>query len=204
MEENYWEIEDGIHYFVDSSYNIRFKLDFENKSVIKQYRYCDEWEDDNHISFIEFPPTLEDTKSIVESEMEKDRTQEEEMMRESWDEILKSESERLTIRDSWKEELKDLIDIDELWDDMSMNESWDIEEIVEVESTEDKNPLYPNYEFGYIKDDKSYLFMKTDHELDYIDHYYVWQQTGYLGDDYSGWMLYPLKNGKYLKISYSC
>ena len=42
MEENYWEIEDGIHYFVDSSYNIRFKLDFENKSVIKQYRYCDE------------------------------------------------------------------------------------------------------------------------------------------------------------------
>lgn len=87
---------------------------------------------------------------------------------------------------------------------MSTNDHWDIEGIVEVESTKDKNPLYPNYEFVYIKDDKLHLFMKTVHELDYIDHYYVWQQTGYLGDDYSGWLLYPLKNGKYLKISYSC
>jgi hypothetical protein len=85
-------------------------------------------------------------------------------MREAWDEILKFENDRLEKRDSWKEKLKDLIDIYELWEDMDMNDNWDIEGIVEVESTEDKNPFYPNYEFGYIKDDKSHLFMKTDHE----------------------------------------
>ena len=35
--------------------------------------------------------------------------------------------------------------------------------------------------------------------------YYVWQTTGYMGDDYSGFLLLPLLDGKrFWKVGYSC
>ncbi len=45
---------------------------------------------------------------------------------------------------------------------------------------------------------------QEESEVKDIDHIYIWQNNGYSGDDYSGWMLYPLSNGKYWKIYYNC
>jgi hypothetical protein len=46
--------------------------------------------------------------------------------------------------------------------------------------------------------------MRQDDEDDYND--LVWQTNGGYGaeDSYSGFLLFPLKNGKYWKIKYSC
>jgi hypothetical protein len=42
-------------------------------------------------------------------------------------------------------------------------------------------------------------------EIRGVDHYYVWQQTTSMeGDSYSGHLLFPLKDGRYFKCSYSC
>lgn len=81
---------------------------------------------------------------------------------------------------------------------------WEFEKIVELYEVEEKNSGYSSYQHGRIKDDKyDFLYMKQNVDDEYshiIDHEYVWQS----GDDYSGYMLYPLNNGKHIKIYYNC
>jgi len=79
--------------------------------------------------------------------------------------------------------------------------------IVEIELTDYKSGSYPNHEFYQIKNDdedkRFYMKQYEESEIDF-DHNLVWQTTGYLGDDYSGFLLLPLGDNKYLKCSYSC
>ena len=83
------------------------------------------------------------------------------------------------------------------------NEQWQPLSIVEIQLTDEREPGYKSYPHCRIKNEEnSKLYMKQDDEL--IGHYWVWQTTGYLGDDFSGYLLIPLRNNKYLKVSYSC
>ena len=85
--------------------------------------------------------------------------------------------------------------------------------MVEIELTDEKERDYPNHQCCRVKDEKFYLYMyhedsletieESEHEGEHIK-YYVWQQTGMLGDDFSGYLLLPLKNGKWWKVNYSC
>lgn len=36
------------------------------------------------------------------------------------------------------------------------------------------------------------------------DHWLVWQTCGYSGDDYSGFMMFPMRDGIYWLVDYSC
>lgn len=66
MRDSYWLFEDNLWYYGDS-FVTRYKVDFENKSVIEQYNVMGEWNDGDSVSFILFPPNLEELKLTVES-----------------------------------------------------------------------------------------------------------------------------------------
>ena len=215
MNENYWKLEDGLWYYYDANWTVRYKLDFENSSVIEQYRMMGEWEDGNPVSFVLFPPTLEEAKLAVEDELRNKERKEKDFYKQMWAEVAEEENRMLQERDSWKSKLKGLISTKHLWNQMNEEmSSWNIEGIVEIEKITDKETILkklgiytPYIEACKIKGENYFTYSKSecfDYEPKYINHYYVWQQTGYLGDDYSGYLLYPLKDGKYLKVSYSC
>lgn len=207
MKDSYWELEDGLWYYYGNIFTTRYKLNFDNKSVIEQYNLMGNWEDGNSVSFISFPPTLEEVKLCVEDEWETKQRDEEDFEASIYKEIAEEENLRIEKRDSWKKKLKGLINTKRLWEEMkSEMDYWDIEGVVEIVLTDEKIHNYPDHQCAKIKNENHFLYMKTqpDYGIKYINHYYVWQTTGYSGDDYSGYLLYPLKNGKYLKISYAC
>jgi hypothetical protein len=81
--------------------------------------------------------------------------------------------------------------------------SWTDAGIVEVERSDYKNGFYPGAEHYTIKGDKDQTkFMKQTE--DGVGHVLIWQVTGFLGDNYNGWMLFPLSDGKYWKVDYNC
>jgi len=87
----------------------------------------------------------------------------------------------------------DFIDLEDI--------SWKHEGYVEVEESDYKNGFYPNHKFYKVKGEKlNYMRQDDDGEF----HNMVWQTTGACEDDYSGFQLFPLSNGKYWKISYYC
>jgi hypothetical protein len=80
--------------------------------------------------------------------------------------------------------------------------NWRHEGYVKIELTDYKQSGYSNYDFyKEISGDGRY-YMKQDVKGNF--HTMVWQTVGFLGDDYSGFLLFPLTNGQYWKISYSC
>ncbi len=87
----------------------------------------------------------------------------------------------------------DLIELEDI--------SWQHEGYVEVEKSNYKNGFYPNHDF-YTEKGEKVQYMRQDDEGTY--HNMVYQTTGFLEDDFSGSMLFPLTNGKYWKISYYC
>jgi hypothetical protein len=109
-------------------------------------------------------------------------------------------------KNEYKRTLKGLINVSGLFkslkDEMT---SWDILGIVDIVLTDEKTSGYSSYQHArIINDDMKLLYLRcSENEIRNIDHYYVWQRTD--GEDcYSGYCLYPLKNGKYIKIMYSC
>lgn len=128
---------------------------------------------------------------------------------ELWDEFVEGErvrcEEEEKFKSEWKDKLKDLIN-DDVFNWLNEHDSWYPNGIVEIYNVDEKRSGYSTYQHTRIKDDKDkLLYMQTDEdEVEGINHYFVWQQTGYLGDDYSGYLLLPLSNGKYFKVSYSC
>lgn len=95
------------------------------------------------------------------------------------------------------------------------NDTYYSEGIVEIIETEEKRSGYSDKKHCRIKEDKDkllYIFhtdsLETIEESEYEGEnieYYVWQQTGYMGDDYSGYLLLPLLDGKrFWKVGYSC
>jgi hypothetical protein len=114
--------------------------------------------------------------------------------------------EKSKSENAWKKKLKGLINVSGLFRDLSEMDNYEIIDIVEVYNVEEKSGGYPDHQHGKIKGEKiSHLYMKQNAtELRGIDHVFVWQTVGMCGDDYSGYCLYPLKNGLYLKTSYSC
>jgi len=106
----------------------------------------------------------------------------------------------------WKKKLKGLINVSGLFRDLSEMDGYEIIDVVEVYNVDEKRSGYSNFQHVRIKDDKDrLLYMKQScSEIRNVDHTCVWQTVGMMGDDYSGFCLYPLKDGKYLKTSFSC
>lgn len=200
-----WKEENNLNILYLEHPEERYIIDTENKDIRKEYYLMGKWEESN-FSFSVFPPTLTETKELIETDIENQEIAEKEFMDEMMNEVWVEMDKYTEERDSWKKELKGLINTKRLWEDMEeFNDYWSILGMVDIELTEEQKHGYPRHQCARIKDDDcKHLYMKTNSDVKYINHYYVWQTTGYLGDDYSGFVLYPLKNERYLKISYSC
>lgn len=123
------------------------------------------------------------------------------------DEFYKEEKRReKKLKNNFKAQLRGLINVTGLFKYLDDNTYWKPQDIVEIELTKETTVGYRTYQHAKIKGDESgRLYMKmSDDEIRGVDHYYVWQTCGYLGDDYSGWMLFPLRNGKYFRVYYNC
>ncbi len=114
--------------------------------------------------------------------------------------------EEKKIKAEYKKKLKGLINVTGLYKKLDENSYWHPVDIVELELTTNTIPGYKQYQHARIIGDKSRkLYIKiNDTEIRNVDHYYVWQICGYADDDYSGYMLFPLKNNKYFKVYYNC
>ena len=128
------------------------------------------------------------------------------MMSDSYKEVEQEIARIEKEKKSWKKKLKGLINVTGLFRHLEEMEGWYPYGFVEVYDTDEKRAGYKSYQHVRIKDDKdNRLYMKQPEvEIKGIDHYCVWQTVGHLGDDYSGYLLYPLKNGLYFKVGYSC
>jgi hypothetical protein len=91
--------------------------------------------------------------------------------------------------------------LDLITDILDDNDYWEHLGYVKIQKSDYKNPFYKSYDFYTIVGEKLH-FMMQDNDGEY--HNLVWQTTGHSEDDYSGYMLFPLSNGDYWKISYSC
>lgn len=129
-----------------------------------------------------------------------------EMMSDAYKEVERELDKVEKEKKLWKQKLKGLININGLFRYLNEMESWYPYGFVEIYETDEKISGYKSYQHVRIKNDNDrLLFMKQpESEIRGIDHCCVWQTVGYLGDDYSGYLLYPLKNGLYFKVGYSC
>jgi len=121
--------------------------------------------------------------------------------------IAKDERRReRKLRNSFKAQLKGLINVTGLFRHLNGDMMyWIPEGIVDIVLTDEKSSGYSTYQHARVKDTKDkYLYMKIEcDEVKGVDHYYVWQTTGCCEDDYSGYLLFPLKDGRYFKVWYS-
>ena len=106
-------------------------------------------------------------------------------------------------KEKFKEQLRSLLNVDLVWNFLNDNDNWEPEGSIDIKIIEGK-------ENGrHIAIDLSEPTRKFERQDEHpeeagVDHVYCWQTNGYLGDDYSGWMLFPLSNGRYFRVSYSC
>jgi hypothetical protein len=135
-------------------------------------------------------------------------TQEEiEEMNKDYAQICTEEAEKdRLLKLEWRKKLKGLINVSGLFKWLDEHDYWTPLEIVEIYNTDEKTSGYSSYQHVRIKDDKDKLLymMQDEDEIRNVNHYCVWQTCGMMGDDYSGYLLFPLKNGKYFKVNYSC
>jgi len=120
-------------------------------------------------------------------------------------EMLKQEElDKVKQKRIWKKNLNGLINVSGLFKFLN-EEAWTPLGIVEIYETDEKTGGYRSYQHVRIKDDpKKLLYMKQNSDdIRGCDHYCVWQTCGVMDDDYSGYLLFPLKNGLYFHVSYS-
>lgn len=126
---------------------------------------------------------------------------------ENWTKLYNEEVfKEKKLKAEYKRKLKGLINISGLFKSLENDIHWTPIGFVEIELTDEKTNGYKAYQHARIinSDDKK-LYLKTDcDDIRGVDHYYVWQTVGYLEDDFSGFLLFPLNNEKYFKVSYSC
>ena len=106
----------------------------------------------------------------------------------------------------FKQKLKGLINITGLfrWMDEG-HDYWLPLGIFDIKNTGEFKHGYGDKLTGRVdnEDYKHHLYLHhKENEIRGVNHYYVWQQ-GY-DDSYNGYLLWPLKNGKYLLVEYSC
>lgn len=123
---------------------------------------------------------------------------------ETYENIMREDENRLnTLKKEYKSKLKDLINTTGLWKHLDEMDGWEPMGIVETTETDEKSNGYSRYSHVRCSDD-NHLYLVQNSEIRGVKHECVWQVTGYLEDDYFGYMLYPLNNGKYFKVSYNC
>lgn len=116
---------------------------------------------------------------------------------------LETEKER-QVKIEWSEKLKHMIDVQSLFEWLNDYDNWYPENIVKIYDVDEKNADYNHYQHVRIEDDKEnmlYMMIKNE-EINDTDHHYICQKC--VNDYYYGYLLFPLKNKNYFKVSFSC
>lgn len=94
----------------------------------------------------------------------------------------------------------------ELEDDFYNAYDWTLEDAEFLGYEIVDKPLGDKQEFEYEALDENRNPIDRPEEFKYIDHEYCHQivNGGITGDDYSGYLYYPLPSGKYIKCHYVC
>ena len=136
----------------------------------------------NENRWIPISDILPKTKKVVAASKVKNLSEEELFAAKLYDFLLKTE-----LQDSFKDEFG--------WID---GQEYFGYEIVD-------KPAGDRQDFEHeVLDDL--IITKLPKDFEYIDYEYCDQQVngGYTGDEYSGYLYFPLPNGKYLKCHYEC
>ena len=80
-------------------------------------------------------------------------------------------------------------------------DDWQHEAFVKVKKFNKNGKDYYKISEGF---DLDLVFTKQDGENTDGSHCLIWQTVGYCEDDYSGYLMFPLKDGRYWLVSYSC
>jgi len=106
---------------------------------------------------------------------------------------------------SWKRKLRGLINVTGLFRHLDGMDGWLPYGFVEIYEANEKMAGYESHQHFRIKDDNEKLLYikKSESDIRGVDHYCVCETVEYMSDYYSGYLLYPLKNGLYFKVSYS-
>lgn len=126
-------------------------------------------------------------------------------MHECWQEEKRIAKEEKDSKRQFRRNLKGLINITGLYRYLDETQEWWLPiDIVEITNTGEKKHGYPDYDTCRIlNSDFKYLFLKQrQEEIRGINHEYVYQSGR--DDSYWGYLLFPLKNGKYLIINFNC
>lgn len=109
------------------------------------------------------------------------------------------------LRNQYKKLLKGQINITGLFRHLNEDlDGWIPDGIVDIILVDEKQRGYSGQCARIINTDDNKLYLKTiDSGIRGLNHYYVWQASDF-EDSYYGVLLYPLKNGKYFKLSYTC
>ncbi len=108
----------------------------------------------------------------------------------------------------YKKELRGLINVTGLYKFLNeSNDNWHPIGIFDFEKT--YNEYKKREEIKLVNEEKGLEWMTYERvscdEIRGVEHWYVYQITvGMEGDSFEGYLLLPLKNGKYFKVSYSC
>lgn len=120
--------------------------------------------------------------------------------------IYNKEQKRL--KNSFKKQLKGLINVTGLFNALDDNDSWQpmgIYSIAEYANNKVRIIDNPSTNQDNSETNMTYELLEGHSDIRGISHYYVYQRTsGLEGDSFYGYILYPLKNGKYFKIAYAC
>ena len=131
----------------------------------------------------------------------------EEAMQKAFQEMAKLEKEIAEKNEKELKFVKQNINYDfDFIEDILTSIKWEHKRYVEVEKSDYKSCSHPNYDFYTIKNEKMKFMRQNylDDDNNEVFHELIWQTAGVCEDDYSGFILIPLKNGKYWEISYSC
>ena len=127
-------------------------------------------------------------------------------LNEYYQEMCLTENKRHLINDEQIKFVKDNIsyDFNLIEEFLKENDYWSHVGYVQVEKSNYKSSSYPTHDFYKEKVNRGVDYMRQDDFEEY--HNLVYQTNGGYGaeDSYSGWLLFPLKNGYYWKISFAC
>lgn len=130
-----------------------------------------------------------------------------EIEKEVYAEVAEIEAKRLETCERELAFVKDNIDypIELIMEELEDLDFWEHVSYVQMEKTDQKESGYQSFDFYVEPGDRcGSLYMKQDEDATGYHKLIMQWSVGDSGDSWSGFLLFPLKDGNYWKISYSC
>lgn len=123
--------------------------------------------------------------------------------KKAWDDLIDYERQQAQERRDETRRIKRMINYPFRWiGHVLWDQSWHPVGIVNVEPSDYVSPYYPSYKFYKVIDD-GHKVMRQEEWKGFHTLVIQWSR-GIEGDSYGGFLYFPLKDGRYWKVEYSC